>query len=243
MKSLNRKILIGLALVVISTLIYYFHFLLFHDEHHIFIYFIGDVAFLPIEVLLVSLVIENILNRREKKEKLEKLNMVIETFFSEFGKDLLSDFSRIDKNIDKIRNLLIIDDCNTNIDFKLINNTIAKFKADINIREFNLKELRDYLKSKRHFLLNLLQNPNLLEHEHFTETLMSIFHITEELAARNIDTMTEDDLLHTKDDLERAYHHLILQWIKYIEYIQKHYPYFFLFAVNTNPFNKVKKTV
>jgi len=41
---------------------------------------VGDLAFLPLEVLLVVVIIERLLARREMQAKLEKLNMVWELF-------------------------------------------------------------------------------------------------------------------------------------------------------------------
>jgi hypothetical protein len=55
MKHLRWQVLLGLALVALSTLFYFIHFLIFRDAHHIFIYMVGDIAFVPVEVLLVSL--------------------------------------------------------------------------------------------------------------------------------------------------------------------------------------------
>ena len=37
---------------------------------------------------------------------------------------------------------------------------------------------------KRDFLLRLLENPNLLEHDSFANLLLAVFHLTEELAQR-----------------------------------------------------------
>jgi len=50
---------------------------------------LGDVAFVPIEVLLVTLIIHRLLSEREKRTRLEKLNMVIGAFFSEMGTDVI----------------------------------------------------------------------------------------------------------------------------------------------------------
>jgi len=41
--------------------------------------------------------------------------------------------------------------------------------------------LKGYVISKRDFLLRLIENPNLLEHETFTELLLAYFHLIEEL--------------------------------------------------------------
>jgi hypothetical protein len=238
MKMLKDKIIIALVLIIASIGLYFIHYLIFHDAEHIFIYLVGDIAFLPIEVLLVSLVIENLLSRKEKMEKLEKLNMVIETFFSEFGKHLLVYLSNFDKNLKKVKSILVIDDCEGKIDFKSAFKELKQYKANIDVHAVDLPKLTGFLKEKRYFLLSLLQNPNLLEHQSFTETIMAIFHITEELAARDLSSISDEDLDHTKTDIERAYNHLTRQWLKYIEYIQKHYPYFFLYALKTNPFDE-----
>ena len=61
---------LAIAFLLISGISYFIHFLIFRDAHHIFIYLLGDIAFLPLEVLLVVLIIERLLARREKKVKL-----------------------------------------------------------------------------------------------------------------------------------------------------------------------------
>ncbi len=73
---------IALLLIVASALSYTVHFIIFRDPHHIFLYMIGDFGFLFLDVLLVLLIIERLLSGREKKAMIQKLNMVIGTFFS-----------------------------------------------------------------------------------------------------------------------------------------------------------------
>ncbi len=90
MKHTRWQILLGLSLVALSLLFYSLHYVIFKDLHHIFIYLLGDIAFVPIEVLLVTMIIHKLLEEKEKKARLEKLNMVIETFFSEAGTKILT---------------------------------------------------------------------------------------------------------------------------------------------------------
>ena len=82
MKRLSWQILLGLSLIVLSMIFYLLHYAIIRDAHHIFIYLIGDIAFVFIEVLLVTLIIHQLLSEREKRARLEKLNMVIGVFFS-----------------------------------------------------------------------------------------------------------------------------------------------------------------
>ena len=90
LRRFNFIIYLALAFLALSGVVYYVHYLIFRDVHHIFIYMIGDLAFLPLEVLLVVLIIERVLARREKQDKLEKLNMVMGAFFTEVGNHLLN---------------------------------------------------------------------------------------------------------------------------------------------------------
>ena len=74
----NWQVIFGLTLIILSATVYFIHYLIFRDLHHIFIYLIGDIAFVFIEVLLVTLVLHQLLHYREKKTMLNKLNMVME---------------------------------------------------------------------------------------------------------------------------------------------------------------------
>ncbi|OQA21709.1 MAG: hypothetical protein BWY60_00520 [Actinobacteria bacterium ADurb.Bin346] len=71
MKKIQWQILLGIALAVLSAILYTIHFFVFRDSHHIFIYLLGDIAFLPIEVLIVTLIIDRVLSVREKKQCLK----------------------------------------------------------------------------------------------------------------------------------------------------------------------------
>ncbi len=222
----------------ISIIFYIMHYLFFKDLHHIFLYLIGDIAFVFIEVLMVSIIIHNILNEWEKKSHLKKLNMVIETFFSDFGKQLLAFFSLYDKNKSKIKDMITINEECEDINFNKVLKAIKVYNGNVDINKIDLHTLLDFLKSKRPSLVNLLQNPNLLEHQTFSETLMSIFHITEELAIRDLKNFSDEDIQHTKEDIERAYIFLTKQWLDYMNYTKAHYPYFYLYAMKTNPFDE-----
>ena len=89
MKLFNWLIFLVLGLIAVSAAVYGVHYVIFRDAHHIFIYLLGDIAFVPIEVLLVTLIIHRLLSSREKRSMLKKMNMVIGAFFNEVGTELL----------------------------------------------------------------------------------------------------------------------------------------------------------
>ena len=67
MKRFGWQIFLGLTLIALSIAFYLLHYTIFKDSHHIFIYMIGDVAFVFIEVLLVTLIIHQVLSMKERK--------------------------------------------------------------------------------------------------------------------------------------------------------------------------------
>ena len=69
MKNYKWQVGLGIILIILSIIVYLIHFIIFRDYHHIFIYLVGDIAFVFIEVLMVTLVIHSLLNMKEKKER------------------------------------------------------------------------------------------------------------------------------------------------------------------------------
>jgi len=238
MKKIQWQILLGIILALLSVILYLAHYFIFRDYHHIFIYLLGDIAFLPIEVLLVTLIIDRVLSVREKKSMLDKLNMVIGAFFSEVGLGLIHLFASFDLNAKNIKNELARIEKWTEKDFARINMMITKFKYSVNSHSGDISQLKAFLNQRRGFLLRLLENPNLLEHEKFTELLWAVFHLTEELDYRKDFSMSpESDYTHISGDIKRAYVLLISEWISYIKHLKKHYPYLYSLAARMNPFD------
>ncbi len=102
-----------------------------------------------------------------------------------------------------------------------------------------LEDLRRFLIEKRKFLVRLLANPNLLEHESFTELLQAVFHLTEELSVRPyLDVLPDTDREHLAKDLQRAYGLLVRQWLAYMKHLKDDHPYLFSLAMRTNPFDE-----
>lgn len=244
MKRLRWQLMLGIALVVLSTLLYLFHYTLFHDPHHILIYMMGDIAFVPIEVLFVTLIIHRVLSSREKRIKLQKLNMVVGTFFSEVGTYLPAYFSDRDPDLDDIRKDLLVSGEWTDEEFGKAWQKLRAYTYRADMSQVNLEDLRNHLISKRDFLVRLLENPLLLDNESFTGLLRAVFHLTEELQARDdFRTLPETDMDHLAGDIHRAYYNLVMQWLQYMKHLEREHPYLFSLAMRTNPFDRASTPV
>jgi hypothetical protein len=236
--STVQKVILGVLLILLSVFVYAVHYVIFRDVHHILIYLIGDIAFVFIEVLLVTLVIHHILSEREKRAMLKKLNMVIGAFFSEVGTPLLHYFSGFDTNAERISENLVVDQNWSPEDFAQMRDVLQHHEYRIDSRAGDLKGLQEFLMGRRTFLVRLLENPNLLEHEYFTELLWAVFHLAEELSHRkNVKDLPDTDYEHLSGDIKRVYRLLVREWLGYMEHLKRAYPYLFSLAVRTNPFD------
>jgi len=188
---------------------------------------------------LIANATELMLNRRETRIRLEKLNVVIGLFFSEAGTSLLSYFSRCDSRIEDIRNDLIVGNQWSDREFAAVGNRLRQYEHVVDVRRADLQALRVFLEKKSGLLLRIMENPNLLEHEQFTDLLMAVFHVREELEARSdLSCLPSSDLDHLSGDLQRAYTLLLHQWLSYMKHLKKNYPFLFSLAVRTNPFDR-----
>ncbi|OGI07418.1 MAG: hypothetical protein A2Y40_03125 [Candidatus Margulisbacteria bacterium GWF2_35_9] len=240
LKALSSwQFIFPILLIVLSSILYEAHYQLFHDAHHIFIYFLGDLAFVPIEVLLVSIIIHRIMSQKEKSIKMNKLNMIIGAFFSEVGSDLIAKIAEYDENAEEITKKLVVTANWDDKNFIFTHSCLNTHKYEIIIKKEDIVILREFLVEKREFLLRLLENPNLLEHDAFTDLLWAVFHLIDELLHRKkISECTKEDLHHIENDIKRVYCLLTKEWLIYMKHLKKDYPYLFSLAIRTNPFDK-----
>jgi hypothetical protein len=238
MKKYRWYLLLSLILISFSAFFYIVHYLIFRDAHHIFIYLIGDIAFVFIEVLLVTVIIHRLLSERDKRNRLEKIKMLIGTFFSEFGTALLAFFSRSDPAIKEVRDKLIVKNEWTGQHFLQLRKYLENYQSNIRIQKGDLETLRRMLAEQRDLFMMLLLNPNLLEHESFTDLLHAVSHLAQELMHRkDLTGLPDTDYRHLSGDIFRAYTCLIHEWVNYMQYLKDNYPFLFSLAMRTNPFD------
>jgi len=239
MKRLSWQASLGIFLIALSALLYFAEIEVFHSPRDTFFYLFQDIAFVPIQVLLVTLIINRLLTVREKRSRMEKLNMVIGVFFSEVGTKLLTYFSDCDPNLESVRKDLIVTHNWSREEFRRVKGRLKHYGYGVEIQKVNLVHLRTFFLEKRDFLLRLLENPNLLEHESFTELLLAVFHLVEELVVReDVTSLPDSDRHHIAGDITRAYILLVHQWLEYMGHLKNHYPYLFSLAIRTNPFDE-----
>lgn len=232
------KLIAAIGLVTLSLAMFTAHYLIFQDSHHILIFLAGDLAFIPIEVLVVTLIIDQMLESREKQRRMEKLNMVIGTFISTVGTPLLTQLARADTAISSVKDRLEIGADWQNEQLREVQECLTSHSCHVTLEQIDMDGLRDFLVGHEAFLLRLAENPMVFEHETFTDLIFAISHLTEELKARgDLAALPPSDRGHLARDIERVYTHLVPEWLKYMAYLKKNYPYLFSLAIRQNPFD------
>jgi len=232
----KREIFILSSILLLAAAVLHFiHYLIFHDAHHIAIYLLGDIAFLPLEVLFVTIIVDRMLAAREAAARRHKMNMVIGVFFSDLGRTLLAQCRPMLQG-DGLACAPCLNMKTSEADLRAAVQAAAAHRPELQVTVADLQMLRDLLRQHEPLLLQLLANPVLLEHEEFADALWAIQHLEEELAARpDLAASPPSDLAHLTRDAERAYGRLLREWLQYLLHLQRYYPYLFSFEVRTDP--------
>lgn len=234
----KRSEVLILLMLILSLTLYGLEYLLFGQIRDIGFGFLGNLAFLPIYVLFVTFMIENILKQREKDVLHQKMNMVIGVFFSEVGTPLLKDGFAFLVDKKGLTERVKISAQWSSEDFRALALFLDSGEMKMESRLSGMESLKGFLVARRNFMLGLLENPNLLEHDGFTELLWAVFHLLEELQAREkLTGLPEADMDHLSGDIRRAYTNLLKQWVGYLQHLKSDYPYLYSLAVRNNPLN------
>lgn len=239
MKYLHSKLVLALIIIAASAAMFGLTYMLFGQPRDIVFYLFHGLGLMFLQVLIVSFVLDSLISYRSKRERLEKLNMVIGAFYSEVGRELLVYLSDQDPNLQKIKEKLIVNSNWKKSDFRTIIKELKTFEYAIDRKKVDLDYLEKFLSVKRDFMLRLIENPNLLEHEQFTGLLLAVFHLTEELLHRNdLKNLPDSDYEHLAKDIKRVYSTLSVQWLEYMEHLMENYPFLFSLSIRTNPFDE-----
>ncbi len=243
-KRLSWKVKFSILMVILIIVIYGSNYLVLGDAEHIISYVWTHLGFIPVDILLVAFLLDEIIEKKEKEAMLEKLDMLMSTFFSEVGNDLITQLSSVNKykaSTDYLKSIKDWDEKDFDNKLDELKNSSIDFSADIapEEREEFLENLKNLLVNKREFIINLINNPNLLEKEEFTGLINAILHLDEELEHRTDFALVNDaDFGHLNGDMQRVYNILIHEWVYYLKYLYKYHPYMIALVIRTNPFDE-----
>ncbi len=237
MKKPNINLVIILLLVLLAALLYGLQLLIFHDQKDTAFYLLQDLAFLPLQVAIVTVALGWLLSAREKKDRLKKANMQISAFFSEAGTDMIR----------SMLSFAVLPEGGWGLevtakwaaaDFQKAAARVRGLPFTAEAARSDLAALKRLLLEKRSFLLIMLASPNLLEHDTFTDMLWAVNHLADELKLRDsLDDLPAADMNHLALDINRALRAVLVQWVYYMEHLKTDYLYLFSLEVRNSPFS------
>ncbi len=236
MSKQKDNIILVVILTISSIAIYFIQYHVFNRASETLFYLFQDLAFIPIQVLIVTLIINRFINILEKRKKQKKINVIISSFFIDAGINILMTLSQFNQNHNKVCGIIRIDEMLSNKE-SVVKKEVNEFKYHFYADPNKLEELDIIMTENKGLLLNLLGNSNLLEHDSFTDMLWAVFHVGDELRARgDVQKLAQLDIDHLSIDLLRAYSAMIMEWISYIIYLRDEYPFLYAAAIKKNPF-------
>jgi len=231
------KFFLAALLIILSAAFFILQELLFDKPQEAGFLFFQDLAFLPLEVLLVTFLLEGLLSRREKREKSEQINILISAFFSEVGIDAIKILRSFIINSDGYANMVDIRQSWRDIDYKNAAKDILSYIFEADSTAYDLEKVNKLLYWKKDEILTMFQNPNLLENNRFTNMIFAVYHLMDELNNRDdFITLPQSDYDHLSGDIERAYKLLVVEWLYYMRHLKNKYPYLYSMAIRKNPF-------
>jgi hypothetical protein len=238
MKKTSWQVIAAICLLTLSAIFYFIDYLITGSANHIAVSLLDNIAFGFVYIFLTAVIVDSLITNNEKRGRMEKLNMVIGVFFNEVGTSLLSYLAKLDTKLDTMSGDIMVTAKWTDREFADAGKRLLQYKYKLKIEPSGLEELRTFITGERDFLLRLLENPILLDHETFTELLLAVFHMADEFANRqDFSTLPENDRKHLVIDIERAYNLATREWLVYMKYLKSNYPYLLSLAVRKNPFD------
>ena len=164
-KRLSWKLKFSILMVLLIIIIYGSNYLVLGDAEHIISYVWTHLGFIPVDILLVAFLLDEIIERKEKEAMLEKLDMLMSTFFSEVGNELINQLSTVNiykastENLKSIKNWEDKDYENKLNELKSSTVDFSAIDMGLEDREEFLENLRPLLVDKREFIINLINNP------------------------------------------------------------------------------------
>lgn len=234
MKNSKHYFIIASILIFLSAIMFFIHYLVFGQALNTAYYSLMNLCFIPLNSLVVTIILEKLIDSKAKKQRMDKLNMLVGIFFTEVGCKLMRLMISADKeaknaiksfsDLDKIKTIVLNHD----------------YKIDMNCIDLDI--LEKLLVDNSNFFINLISNESLHQHEIFTDLLMSVVHLKDEIVFIKNDGNGEINISHLENDILRTYKNIAIQWVYYLEYLNKSYPFLYNNAIRINPF-KFEETI
>ncbi|MEG1481405.1 hypothetical protein [Clostridium sp.] len=238
--SNKRKstIITGIILIVLTVILNLIYFLFVGNSQDVISALFQNLTAVPLDMLITAIIVKYVIEERDSKNSKSEINMLMGIFFHELGEELLDIFVKSDDGIDQITKKCIIKkECSDKKydEFKVV---FEQYNYKASIDRIDKEALKNLLDRNSDLVVDLISNPMLRENECFTNTVIAVMHLRDELNDRyksyNENKYEEN---HINEDVNYAYKLVALKWVEYMKYLKENYPKLFEKALINSPFD------
>jgi hypothetical protein len=111
-----------------------------------------------------------------------------------------------DEHIGPVKQRLVVTASWNTAMLKDMRKCLDNYSCSVSLARIDLEDFRRFLIDHEGFLRRLVENPMVFEHESFTDLILALNHLTEEMKAwGNLSALPPPDKNHLTSDIQRAY--------------------------------------
>lgn len=240
MKPVKAKLTVKqliLLLLCASALLYAIHYLIFRDLHHLAIFGLHELAFVPLEVILVTLGLDQLVEKTHREEARSKVSIIETLYFNESGGTMLRYLTSFDPDAARLRELLQVTQDWRSSNFRQAIRQLKSYPFLLDLDRIDFFGLHYHLSQRHEYYRSMLENPALTQSEAFTEMIMKIYLLWEELDGRtNLYQLPEKDRSYLAELLHEIYRELTEYWLDNVYNHSIHNRFRLHRAIESNPF-------
>ena len=183
-KKFFNKGTIALGLLAMSGAFFLGFWLYTGDLVYISKYFYIHLAFLPIHALVLGLILDELIQAREKIERRKRLNMFLGIFFRQMGLDIMLNMLPLVGNREDLEERLLVDKAWKGRHFRRARRELGHVQLSMRPDREELANLLDMLAERENDIIAMTRNPLMLEFESLYRCLLALFHLIEETQFR-----------------------------------------------------------
>jgi hypothetical protein len=225
---------------VLSIVLLIIHHWIFHENGYWASFLLlHEIALMPLEFVVVTLGLEQILELTHKRENQARISMIESVFFSESGSDMLRYLFSCDadKDIEEIRSIMDVQRDWSAKQIRQARAAVKNITYEVDSSKIDFFGLHYHLSTRHSYFLKVIENPALSGHERFTELLLHIYHLWEELECRtDLYNLPPDDREYLCKAVNAVYKELAIEWMQNATDLLLHQPERLHHVIRTNPF-------
>ncbi|MCB2193620.1 MAG: hypothetical protein KQI62_18745 [Deltaproteobacteria bacterium] len=231
-KKYFNKVTIAVGLLAISGVFFLGFWAYTGELTYISKYFYIHLAFLPIHALVLGLILDELIQLREKIERRKRLNMFLGIFFRQMGIDIMLNLLNLVQNRDELEEQMLVDKSWNARRFARARRDLFSLKLRMDPNARMLSALMEVLVSREKEIIAMTRNPLMLEFESLHHCLLNLFHLIEESHFRGpMEKLSPGVHRHLGQDAGKALISLATLWVAYLEHLKNEHPVLFGFQV------------